>query len=639
MPLLLTGSQLTSQKVNQGASATFASPVYSPVYSLQWEKNGVPIAGATGTTYTIADVQPSDAGIYSIVAAGAYPYQSPGVSLGVNAAPGATYLNSWSFSTPLLAGTQYTSAAFDGSNFLVAGTDGSLFLSSNGTTWSQIASAPGQLNSLIYVGAPYGMLGVGDNGVITSFIGPGYVPQPQISPTSSLLTGIAVGGGRMVVVGFSGTAISSVLSTPDWVTGFSGTSNNLNAVAYGNGVFVAVGLGSTVLTSPDGLLWTSQNLGSSADLYSVAYGPAGFVAIGDSGPDGVIYTSPDGVTWTAEPAPATAVLIRVVYANNTFVAVGASGAIFTSTDGGFTWASHSPVTNATLEGVAYGLNEFVTVGSGGIVVESVPGTARLVNISSRAFVGTGDDSLIAGFVTEGTGTKQLLIRGIGPTLSQFSVAGVLADPQLMLFSGSSVPIASNDSWGGSAMLSSVFTQVGAFALPTSSADTAMFQALAPGAYTAQVSGANNSAGVGLAEIYDADTGTPTSRLVNISSRAFVGTGSNVLIAGFVISGNTAETVLIRGVGPGLSAFGVTGLLNAPTLALYDSAGNLVASNTAWGGTPALSNAFTQVGAFSLAPNSNDTALLVALAPGTYTAEVSGAGNTTGVALIELYEVQ
>jgi hypothetical protein len=638
--------------INLGTTVTFTAPAFYDLSangglaaqanftSFQWEKNGVAISGATAASFTISDAEVSDAGIYTVVAANnSLTLKSSGASLGVNAAPGATFLNSWSASTPLLAGVQYTSAAFDGSNFLVIGNDGSLFLSGNGATWSRIASAPGQLNSLIYAGPPYGMIGVGNNGVVVSFAGPTYVAETQVSSTSNLLTGVAVGGGRMVAVGYTGTAISSAFSTPGWVNGFSGTGNNLNAIAYGNGLFVAVGLGATILTSPDGLLWAAQDLGALADLYSVAFGPAGFVAIGDSGADGVIFTSPDGVTWTPQPAPATDVLIRVIYANNTFIAVGASGAIFTSTNGGFTWASHNSGTAATLEGVAFGLSQFVVAGSGGTITKSAAAAARLGNISTRAFVGTGSNDLIAGFVATGTGTKQVLIRGIGPALSMFDVSGVLADPQLTLFNGASVPSATNTGWSGSSALSAAFTQVGAFALPATSADTAILEALAPGSYTAQVSGANGTTGVALAEIYDADTSTPSSRLVNLSSRAFVGTGSNVLIAGFVVSGNATETVLIRGIGPGLSSYGLTGLLNSPVLTVYDSNGNLLATNTAWGGRTTLTSAFAQVGAFSIPANSNDTALLMALPPGNYSAEVSGANGTTGIALVELYEVQ
>jgi len=187
-------------------------------------------------------------------------------------------------------------------------------------------------------------------------------------------------------------------------------------------------------------------------------------------------------------------------------------------------------------------------------------------------------------------------------------------------------------------LQDAFLQVGAFPLPGTSADAALLQSLPGGAYTAQVSGANGGSGIALAEIYDADTGTPASRLINLSARAFVGTNANVLIAGFVIAGNSAETVLIRGVGPGLTNFGVTGVLAAPQLTVTDSTGTTVAQNARWGGTAALAATFSNVGAFALSSTSSDAALVVTLQPGSYTAQLSGVGATTGIALVEIYEV-
>jgi len=181
--------------------------------------------------------------------------------------------------------------------------------------------------------------------------------------------------------------------------------------------------------------------------------------------------------------------------------------------------------------------------------------------------------------------------------------------------------------------------VGAFALTPSSADAAMIQSVGAGAYTAHLSGVSNTTGVGLAEIYDADTGPTAAHLSNISARASVGTGSNVLIAGFVISGNTPETVLIRGIGPTLGQFGVSGSLAAPELVLYDSGNNTLQTNGGWGGGASLVQAFARVGAFSLAANSADAAILVTLPPGAYTAEVSGVNGSTGVGLAEIYEVQ
>jgi hypothetical protein len=264
--------------------------------------------------------------------------------------------------------------------------------------------------------------------------------------------------------------------------------------------------------------------------------------------------------------------------------------------------------------------------------------ARLINLSARTSAGTGSNTLIAGFVISG-GSESILVRGIGPTLGNFSVSGFLPDPQLAIFNGPT-NIQSDTTWGGTAGLASVFSQVGAFSLSPSSADSALLSTLTPGAYTAQVSGISGDSGVALAEIYDADPDplASPSRLINLSARSNVGTGANILIAGFVIGGSGTETVLIRADGPTLSTFGVTGVLANPVLTLFDSNGNSIATNSAWGGTSALANAFSLVGAFPLPAGSNDSALLVTLQPGAYTAQVTGSGQSTGVALVEIYEV-
>jgi hypothetical protein len=145
--------------------------------------------------------------------------------------------------------------------------------------------------------------------------------------------------------------------------------------------------------------------------------------------------------------------------------------------------------------------------------------------------------------------------------------------------------------------------------------------------------------VGLAEIYDADAGTSTSRLVNLSSRASVGTVGNILIAGFVITGNVPERVLIRGIGPALAQFGVPGALATPQLVLFDSNNDALQSNSGWGGGPGLSQTFARVGAFALGAGSADAAILVTLPPGAYTAELTGANGSSGVGLAEIYEAQ
>ena len=270
---------------------------------------------------------------------------------------------------------------------------------------------------------------------------------------------------------------------------------------------------------------------------------------------------------------------------------------------------------------------------------------RLINISCRAQVGTGGNILIAGFVVGGqgtTGSEPLLIRGSGPALASFGVSGTLPDPGLQLYSGTTV-LGTNNGWGGSAAISSAAAAVGAFGWSsTTSHDSALVENLQTGPYTAQIQGQSGDTGVALVEVYDATpagTYTPTSpRLVNISTRVQVGSGSGILIAGFVIGGSSARTMLIRASGPALAAFGVPGTLPDPKLSLY-SGTTLLDGNNGWGGSAEISNTAAAVGAFGWSSaTSNDSAILVTLPPGAYTAQIAGASGDTGVALIEVYEV-
>jgi len=278
--------------------------------------------------------------------------------------------------------------------------------------------------------------------------------------------------------------------------------------------------------------------------------------------------------------------------------------------------------------------------------------AWLVNLSARAYSQSGAggaNQLIAGFVTTGSTSKTVLIRGDGPSLAAFNVTGFLSDPQLTLVQGTTT-LASTESWSTS--LDATFTALGAYALTPGSHDAALLETLAPGPYTAQVISQTTNNGVALAEVYDADRLAPTNRLVNISARAFVGTGGNILIGGFVIGGNTPQTVIIRGVGPALAGFNLSGALPNATLTLSSSSGT-VAVNSGWNNAPGVGNAATggiivqrltaalsaKVGAFALASGSNDSAVVVTLPTGAYTAQVTGAANSTGVALVEIYELR
>jgi len=269
-------------------------------------------------------------------------------------------------------------------------------------------------------------------------------------------------------------------------------------------------------------------------------------------------------------------------------------------------------------------------------------SARLINISTRAQVGTGANILIPGFVIGGSGTETLLIRADGPALTGFGVAGALAQPSLSVFDSSGNVVASNTGWGTNAnpaQIASAAASVGAFALASGSADCALIAALPAGAYTVQVSGVGNSTGVALAEVYEVSySGTS---LVNISTRAEVGTGANIIIPGFVISGGGSDQLLARADGPALTGFGVGGALAQPSLSVFDNSGNVIASNTGWGtnsNAAQIASAASTVGAFALAAGSADSALIVNLSAGAYTMQISGVNNSTGVALAEIYEV-
>jgi peroxiredoxin len=270
----------------------------------------------------------------------------------------------------------------------------------------------------------------------------------------------------------------------------------------------------------------------------------------------------------------------------------------------------------------------------------------LVNLSARASVGTGANVVIPGITVRGTQPKTLLIRAVGPALAAapFNVGGTLANPTLSVFTAGGDKILVNDDWGAVpdvAALRAAMSAQGAFSLPEGSRDAAMLVTLPPGGYTVQVSGSGTGAaaqGVAIVEVYEADA-TPGT-LVNLSCRARVGTGADILIAGFAISGTEAKRVLIRGVGPTLTTLGVTGTLSDPKLEVLrqgaPAATAVVASNDNWDAT--LTPVFSSVGAFALTPGSRDAAVVVTLPPGSYTAQVSGVANATGVAIVEVYEL-
>jgi outer membrane protein assembly factor BamB len=267
------------------------------------------------------------------------------------------------------------------------------------------------------------------------------------------------------------------------------------------------------------------------------------------------------------------------------------------------------------------------------------GGGRLLNLASRAQVAAGD-RLIAGFVVQGLAPKAYLVRGVGPTLEPFGVLGFMPDPRLDVYSGPAL-LRSNDNWSeaepGSSPVDTA-DAVGAFPLPPGSRDAALVLGLNPGLYTAHLASADGRGGVALFEAYDAIGGDPSGRLVNLSLRGRVGSGESILIAGVVVGGSSPTRLLVRAIGPGLAAFGVSGTLARPNLGLYRGT-TLLRSNSGWSGNGFrhdLRTAAESVAAFPLVDGSADAAMLLVVDPGPYTLQVSGVAGTTGEALAEIY---
>ena len=459
----------------------------------------------------------------------------------------------------------------------------------------------------------------------------------------------------------TGGAAPVITSQPASRTAVAGSSVTLTgAIAPTTGTLIvqwlrngdelsSFGPGSRFVQSSNGVSLTINNL-----------------LVGDSGEYNMRVITTGGVTTSANatltvvatgsaPAITSQPMSQRISPNNTVVfGVGVSGApsptIQWRRDGtaiaGATNSSLVLTGSAAVAGsytaVATNSAGSVTSNAATLTLDSTTDVGRLINLSIRTNAGTGAETLIAGFVIGGSGTsgnKSILIRGVGPALTGLGVSGAIANPTLSLYNSSNAVVASNDNW--LAADEPTMRAVHAFALPANSLDAAIASTgLAPGNYSAQISGTGGGTGIALAELYDTTTNftATTPRLINVSARAQVGTGGGILIAGFVVGGSTSRTVLIRAVGPVLNTFGVSGTLEDPTLSVL-SGTTVVASNNDWAGDPQTTSVATSLSAFPFAPAfSRDAVVAVTLPPGSYTAQVSGVANTTGVALIEVYEV-
>jgi len=340
-----------------------------------------------------------------------------------------------------------------------------------------------------------------------------------------------------------------------------------------------------------------------------------------------------------------------------------------STDGGNSWSPNVAVSNSFNPLIGYPnqskIGDYITVVSDGdganvaysatfngeediyyvrIRPTAVLNQARLSNISTRSFVQTGEHVMIGGFIVQGAGPKRVIIRAIGPELTQFGIPDALANPRLELHNGGGALIGTNDDWqttilGGIITSSQVSDIQNSGHAPTAASESAIIANLQPGNYTAIVRGVNNPAGVALVEVYDLSPGA-TSSLSNISTRSFVQTGEHVMIGGFIVQGTGRNRVIIRAIGPELTQFGIPDALANPRLELHNGSGALIATNDNWQttilGGIITSNQVSDIQNSGHAPTAGtESAIIADLQPGNYTAIVRGVNNTAGVALVEV----
>ncbi len=539
----------------------------------------------------------------------------------------STDLTNWTtHTTPLTGIFSFLDIAFgNGRFFATTNGAGGVVTSTDGTTWTQVpffAQLGGYRAE--FLDGTWFFYSQGNNAVSTD--GTTFTSVVRSNTTPGGTASILAMNGRIIAPGpgyyWAGVNGRDWAQFGLWPTVQGSLFNSYFEVAYGAGRYVAVGsalLGRTY----SGLIITLADASAPPLVFPVA--PA--------------ITAAPVATAAVLGGPAT-FSVTATGAGNTYQWLKDNVAIAGATSATYTIAA---VTAASAGNYSVRIvNSLGTVTSTPVALTLVTASnaGRLVNMSIRTGAGTGDATLIVGVGLGGAGTsgsKAVLLRGVGPTLGAFGVGGTLADPVMTVFQGTT-QVAANDNWDAAA--GATFGPLGAFAFAAGSRDAAIYNAAIPsGSYSIQIVGQNNGTGIALAEIYDATPASAfsaaTPRLVNVSARTQVGTGDGVLIAGFVVGGQTPVRVLIRAVGPTLTAFGVGGALADPKLDVF-SGTTVVASNDNWEAATAAN--FSRVGAFAFTAGSRDAALVATLNPGSYTAQVSGVNNTTGVALVEVYEL-
>ena len=630
----------SARTVSAGSTATFAVVASgSPTLTYQWRKAGIALTGNTSATtaaLTLTNAQATDATNYDVVITNSVgSVTSVAAALTVTpAAPSVTIAPTTQTSAPGATAT-LTVVASGTAPLTYQWRKAGVALTGNTSATTATLSIPGATtaDSGSYDVVITNALGSTTSAAITLNIT--VIPPDPVrwdfttaTPTNGLPADVS-GGTVVQRNNFGTTQTLTTVSVSSGYTGVSGTSNAGAAARVGALNLAEGGSAFFEFTLTPAAARQFSVTGLSFGARSTATGPqayALFVVNGTAEP-ALIASGPlaNNSAWT-RITPTFLPIVSDTATSVTFRLYGCNG----------TGNAGVNTANWRIDDLAVQL----TTGTG--LTAGATKDRRLTNLSSRVRTANAPDVAIAGFTIAGTASKLVLIRAAGPTLGLFGVTGSLSAPKLELFRGSSV-IETNTGWttaANSAAIAAAASSSGAFAFAAGSADSAILTTLAPGGYTAQISSGSGSAGVGLIEVYDLSTATVGQNLVNLSTRALAGTGNEMLISGLIIGGTLPKRVLIRAAGPALAAFNLTGVLARPQLTLF-SGNTPVFVNSGWSTSAdaaAITTASAQAGAFAFASGSADAAMIVTLAPGAYTAQVTGVGGTTGLALVEIYEL-
>ncbi len=636
-----------------GASATLSvSATGTPAPSYQWRKDGTAIAGATSAKLVIASVQTTDAGSYDVVVSNsvgsvtsrlvrldvATSEQSPTidsqpVSLGVivgqrakfsveaESDPAPTY--QWTKGGTAIPGANQATFTIAAVQVSDAGTYAVIVTNASGSVTSHNATLTVYAND--FAGSYTGTIGT--NGQ--------FAFKVDHDHTASFLG--TLGDGKTAIiktdVKVDDSGNFSFQATPSIVSASASPARGLQpAVA------------STSLTVTGTISSTGQLTGSIT-------GTTTLTMSGTKSPSGST-TDSEGFYQTASSASEDTVSMMVDGDGHALVLTQTPTGVSATTG---TVDSSGKVTATLPNGDSVDADVAASSGSAKATLTDSTGSTslsggnkdllesqHLVGISARALCDTGSNNSVAGFIINGTEAQHVLIRAVGPGLSSQGITQPIPNPKLDLYEGQTL-IASNTGWStapNASEIAAAAARIGDFELSPNSTDSAIFTTLQPGLYTANASPSDGQAGVVLVEVYNLSTPTLGNKIVALSGRVEVGTGQDDGVAGFVVSGTVPKKFLIRAVGPTLASYNVSDYLAHPVLKLYKGT-TLVAQNTGWttaanaADIPAASQA---VGEFALQSN-DDSALLVTLDPGVYTANVSSGDGTKGVALIEVYEIR